>query len=123
LDAWLCLWQDLTVDDEPRNASGLTELHRAAYEGELDWVVACIAGGMNVDARSHNGWTPLHWAVDMGCVGTREERIAVVRALIDAGADLGAVALDGRTIEDLARDSTSEYLIPHLRRRAGPNDG
>jgi cytohesin len=103
------------VDDEPRNASGLTELHRAAYEGDPEWVAACIAGGMNVNARSNNGWTPLHWAIDMGCVGRTEDRVAVVTALVAAGADLAAVGFENRTLEELARDSNTEYLIPHLR--------
>jgi ankyrin repeat protein len=109
-------WQNFVMDDEPRNDSGLTELHRAAYEGDPDWVAACIAGGMNVNARSHNGWTPLHWAVDMGCVGRAEDRIAVVKTLVTAGADLEAVGFGDQTIEETARQATSEYLIPFLRR-------
>jgi cytohesin len=103
------------VDDEPRNASGLTELHRAAYEGDPEWVAACIAGGMNVNARSNNGWTPLHWAVDMGCVGRSEDRVAIVQALVAAGADVDAVGVGGTTIEDAATNANCEYLLPHLR--------
>ena len=104
------------MDDEPRNASGLTELHRAAYEGDPEWVAACIAGGMNVNARSNNGWTPLHWAVDMSCVGRKEDRIAVVKALVAAGADLAAVGAGNQTIVETAHLSTTEYLIPYLHR-------
>jgi ankyrin repeat protein len=102
------------VPDEVLNDSGMTELHLAAYHGELDWVAGCIAGGLDVHARSNNGYTPLHWAVDMGCVGDPAERQAVVRALVAAGADITAVDHDGRSVAEVARDSTAEYLLPCL---------
>ena len=95
----------------------MTELHLAAYHGDPEWVVACIAGGLDLGARSNNGYTPLHWAVDMGCVGPPESRIAVVRALVEAGADVMALNSRGETPAMTARQSTSEYLIPYLGER------
>jgi ankyrin repeat protein len=106
------------VTDPVLNDSGMTELHLAAYHGEPDWVANCIAGGLDVHARSNNGYTPLHWAVDMGCVGTREERIAVVVALIEAGADVNAVNVSNETPAQTAVHSTSEYLIPYFVKRS-----
>ena len=95
----------------------MTELHLAAYHGEPDWVAGCIAGGLAVNARSSNGYTPLHWAVDMGCVGKPEDRIAVVRALVEAGADVEAVDNGGETPAETAHHSTSEYLLPYFEKR------
>jgi cytohesin len=104
------------VSDPVLNDSGMTELHLAAYHGDPEWVAACIAGGLELTARSNNGYTPLHWAVDMGCVGPRADRIAVVRALVEAGADVKAKTRSGETPATTARHSTSEYLIPYLRK-------
>ena len=88
-----------------------------AYHGDPVWVAACIAGGLDVNARDDNGYTPLHWAVDMGCVGDPAEREAVGRALVGAGADVAAVNGAGESVADTAVRSTSEYLLPLVGRR------
>lgn len=102
------------MSDPILNESGMTELHLAAYYGDPEWVVACIAGGLDLDARSHNSYTPLHWAVDMGCVGEMDDRVAVVRALVAAGADTTARNARGETPAETAIHSTSQFLIPFL---------
>lgn len=105
------------MSDPVLNDSGMTELHLAAYHGDPDWVAACIAGGLDLGARSNNGYTPLLWAVDMGSVGLPEDRIAVVRTLVEAGTDIMALNANGETPAMTARQSTSEYLVPHLEGR------
>ena len=46
-----------------------------------DDVQTCLASGMNVRIRDHNGWTPLHFAARYGSVKT-------VITLLEAGADV-----------------------------------
>jgi ankyrin repeat protein len=70
------------------NTQGMTELHLPAYEGDPVSVSTCLAGGLDVHVRDKNGYTPFHWAVDMGCPGEPADREAVVRALVAAGADV-----------------------------------
>ena len=107
------------MSDPILNDVGMTELHLAAYHGDPGWVAACITGGFDVNARSVNGFTPLHWAVDMGCVGEPADRVAVVRSLVAAGADAQARDIAGGSVADRAVFCTSEYLLPYLDPAAG----
>jgi ankyrin repeat protein len=63
------------------NARGAdTRLAEAARDGRLDAVHALLVEGVDVNAPTADGTTPLHWAVYRN-----EERL--VRRLLDAGAD------------------------------------
>ena len=44
--------------------SGWTLLHNAAELGNLSLIEALVKSGANLNARNHQGWTPLHLAVD-----------------------------------------------------------
>jgi ankyrin repeat protein len=94
------------------NERGMTELHLAAYHGELDWVQNCLRGGLDVHATDQGGYTPLHWAADMGVVdGDREE---IVAALIEAGADVNARCFSGRSILTVAKAAGNEEIVRQL---------
>ena len=95
--------------DPVLNNHGMTELHLAAYHGELDWVENCIRGGLDVSARDGGGYTPLHWAADMGMVNGEYEAISA--ALIEAGSDVNAVDGLGRTVLMLAMDAGNENVV------------
>lgn len=90
-----------------------TELHSAAYHGDLQWLKSCLEAGLSVDAKDQNGYTPLHWAADMGLVdGDREE---VVAALIQAGADINArLGDDGRTALMVACNAGNGEIVRQL---------
>jgi hypothetical protein len=102
---------------EPRpGEKGMTELHYAAYCGNLAAVEASIKAGLDVNARDESGYTPLHWVADMGCVGSASERGGIVDALIAAGADVNVVDIDGETPLATAVRCTSDYLAERLRK-------
>ena len=101
------------MSDEDRNNLGMTELHSAAYHGELDWVQNCLAGGLSVHARDTvYDYTPLHWAADMGLVDG--EREAVVDALIEAGSDVNAVDNSGQSVLTVAKQAGNQDIVERL---------
>ncbi|XP_047101843.1 protein phosphatase 1 regulatory subunit 27-like [Schistocerca piceifrons] len=59
------------------------------------------------NARDGRGWTPLHWAAANG-------HAEVAAVLLEAGADKGATASDGRTALDLASDENERRLMELL---------
>ncbi len=104
---------DSTLNKHSMNKHGMTELHLAAYHGELDWVTNCLKGGLDVNARDNGGHTPLWWAADMGRVdGDRE---AVVDALIAAGADVHARDSSGESVLEAAVRSGNDLIVQRLK--------
>jgi ankyrin repeat protein len=96
------------MPDPTVNERGMTELHLAAYHGELDWVTRCLAGGLSVHATDVAGYTPLCWAADMGVAdGDRE---AVVEALIAAGSDVNARVGDETVLAIAKRAGNAEIV-------------
>lgn len=74
----------------PRNSLGRT-LIAAARDGDMVRVIALLAQGAEVDARTEtNGYTPLLWAASRGHAET-------VRILLSAGANADVQADDGQT--------------------------
>ena len=105
---------DITpMSDSTLNKHSMTELHLAAYHGDLDWVTNCLKGGLDVNARDNGGHTPLWWAADMGVVdGDRE---AVVDALIAAGADVHARDSSGESVLEAAVRSGNDLIVQRLK--------
>lgn len=102
------------------NEHGMTELHLAAYQGDLKWVENCLAGGMDVNAIDKNGYTPLHWVVDMGLLdGEREE---IVRVLVQAGSNLKARNFQGEMPIETAQRTESFHLVQILASFKNTND-
>ncbi len=81
---------------EPRNKHGLTDLHLAAYDGDLEWVQDCLTHGLDKEARDKHGNTPLHWATAMSMANGEREEVATT--LIAAGCDVNARRSGGETI-------------------------
>lgn len=82
---------------------------QAAMRGNIVAVEMLLDAGKNPnevldeDAEHCRGYTPLMWAVS-------RKYIPIVRALLEAGADVNAVAADGSTAVMFTRDSDSFSL-------------
>lgn len=70
------------------NASGVTALHEAAYEGKSRCVEVLVQCGASVDIKDREGWAPLHAAV---CGGHK----TCVAFLLKSGANLRSKNDDG----------------------------
>jgi hypothetical protein len=79
----------------------MTDLHRAAAQGNLAWLEEGLAAGLDVNAPDKHGATPLHWAAMTG-------RSDICRRLISVGADLEFRDYDGANVIDYAKLS-DEY--------------
>lgn len=91
----------------------MSELHSAAYHGELDWMRNCLQGGLDPNERDEKGWTPLHWAASMGLAdGDRE---AVVAELIRAGADVNAAGKGGESVLEIAVQAENWDIVRQIR--------
>jgi len=82
----------------------MTDLHYAAYCGDLDALLRFLEAGLTVNATdTYRGYTPTHWLADMAATGG--PRIEMLRALVKHGADINIKTPDGTTALKLAREA------------------
>lgn len=99
---------------EARDNAGRTPMHWAATKGgyRTEPLAYLIAQGANVNAVDEKGVTPLHLAAQRGDV-------SIIKALLDAHADIHAVTKDGKTVWDFAVAGGQDYQAQVLKAEAG----
>lgn len=88
--------QGVAIDQEP-DRFGWTWLHRAALRHRTSMITYLIDSGLDVNARTLSGQTPLHQAAEYSQGTVPEAYKASIHALIRAGADINAIDDEGRT--------------------------
>ncbi|MFP3022319.1 MAG: ankyrin repeat domain-containing protein, partial [Wolbachia sp.] len=63
----------------------------------LNIVKLLVNNGADINAKDNEGWTSLHWAVQLGSLN-------VVKYLVEKGADVNALTADGRAPLDIAKE-------------------
>ena len=91
---------------------GMTELHYAAYCNDADKVSSEIQNGASVDVRDDNGWTALHWSIDMAQAWGEPEW--VVDLLLAAGASADAVDHSGTSVLTMACGRNNQLIFERL---------
>lgn len=66
---------------DTRDKNGMSELHHAAKDGDVEKVLALIETGADMHQRCNKGISPLGYAASEG-------RLEVAKALLDKGADV-----------------------------------
>jgi ankyrin repeat protein len=95
----------------------MTELHYAAYCGDLPELERLLHAGANPNAKDqYRGYTALHWLTDMAATGG--PRLQMLELLVASGADLHVIADSGASALSLslaAGNATGEQLAQALR--------
>lgn len=108
------------ADPMARNGKGRTALHLAAALGRSQNIQILLAcGRANVNVRCDRMTTPLHVACDTQLEEVnikQDDRLAVVRILMEAGADRNAQDEDGRKPLHCARACNLNHIVEYLTR-------
>jgi ankyrin repeat protein len=104
------------ADPNVTNRMGVTPLHRAVRTRSSAAVKALLNGGANARKKNGSGSTPLHLAVQTtgkggsGSERAREEQVAIIRLLLDAGARISDRDGRGRSVQDSAAKGARPLL-------------
>ncbi|XP_032869338.1 protein phosphatase 1 regulatory subunit 12C isoform X3 [Amblyraja radiata] len=92
------------ADVDCANTDGISALHQACIDENLEMVEFLLRQNANVDQSDNEGWTPLHVAVSCGYS-------EIVECLINHAASIAAVNSDGQLPIDLAEENYMENLL------------
>nr|XP_027230724.1 protein phosphatase 1 regulatory subunit 12B-like isoform X2 [Penaeus vannamei] len=92
------------ADIDTANVDGLTALHAACIDDNLDMVEFLVDQGADVNRGDMEGWTALHATASCGFN-------SIAKFLIDRGADLSLVNNDGDLAIDIADSDEMESLL------------
>ncbi|XP_056382723.1 protein phosphatase 1 regulatory subunit 12B-like isoform X3 [Hyla sarda] len=86
------------------NVDGLTALHQACIDENMDMVQFLVENGACVNQQDNEGWTPLHAAASCGFV-------SIAQYLISKGANVAIVNSEGELPLDVSHESAMEKLL------------
>ncbi|KAM3919179.1 protein phosphatase 1 regulatory subunit 12A-like isoform 3-T3 [Leptodactylus fuscus] len=86
------------------NVDGLTALHQACIDENMDMVQFLVENGASVNQQDNEGWTPLHAAASCGFV-------SIAQYLISKGANVAIVNSEGELPLDVSHESAMEKLL------------
>merc|ERR1712106_547515 len=92
------------ADIDTANVDGLTALHQACIDDNLDMVEFLVANGADVNRGDNEGWTPLHATASCGF-------LSIAKFLLDHGANVAAVNNDGELAIDISESDEMEDLL------------
>ncbi|EDV40747.2 uncharacterized protein Dana_GF23761, isoform K [Drosophila ananassae] len=98
---------DQGADINTANVDGLTALHQACIDDNLDMVEFLVERGADINRQDNEGWTPLHATASCGFM-------SIARYLVENGADVAAVNSDGDLALDLAIDVQHMAMIHYM---------
>ncbi|XP_021366818.1 protein phosphatase 1 regulatory subunit 12A-like isoform X16 [Mizuhopecten yessoensis] len=100
------------ADINTANIDGLTALHQACIDDNLDMVEFLVEHSADVDVCDNEGWTPLHATASCGFT-------EIARYLLRIGANVAAVNNDGDLPFDICEDGEMEALLQEEMDRQG----
>lgn len=92
------------ADINTANVDGLTALHQACIDDNLDMVEFLVSHGADVNRGDNEGWTPLHATSSCGF-------LSIARYLLENAADVAAVNYDGELPVDIAESDAMADLL------------
>ncbi|XP_050440245.1 protein phosphatase 1 regulatory subunit 12C isoform X3 [Adelges cooleyi] len=102
----------LTADINAANADGLTALHQACIDDNLDMVEFLVEHGADVNRGDKEGWTPLHATASCGF-------LSIAKYLLENGAEVSAINCDQELPIDIAESEEMRQLLHQYLREAG----
>ncbi|XP_014261423.1 protein phosphatase 1 regulatory subunit 12A isoform X2 [Cimex lectularius] len=92
------------ADIHTSDVDGLTALHQACIDDNLDLVEFLVENGADVNKGDNEGWTPLHATASCGF-------LSIAKYLIENGANVAAVNNDGELPMDVAESDAMEDML------------
>jgi len=109
---------DHKADVNAPGKGGETALFRAIQNNHLEMVQFLISNQASVNIKSESGETPL-----LAAVGKKDINIAIVKALLDNGADVEATVNSHSPLHNAVNEERADVVQLLLEKNAAPNAG